>query len=52
MTLVDLQQAQSNQTKLIELIADDGFDCSIPWHYSVDATEQHRNLLEVGSFKR
>ena len=52
MTLVDIQQVQSNQTKLIDFISDDGCDCSSSWHYSVDAAEQHRQLLEVDSFKR
>ena len=39
------------RTKLINLISDDGCDCFISWHYSVYAAEQHRQLLEVGSFK-
>ena len=33
---------------LKQLISDDGCDCSISWHYSVNAAEQHRQLLEVG----
>ena len=52
MALVDIQQVQSNQTKLIDFISDDDCDCSSPWHYSVNAAEQHRQLLEVDSFKR
>ena len=47
-----LQQVKSNITKLIGFISDDGFDCSISWHYSVNAAEQPGKLLEVGSFKR
>jgi len=27
-------------------------DCSISWHYCVNACEQHRKHLEVESFKR
>ena len=52
MTLVDLQQVKSNETKLIDYISVDGCDCSSSWHYSVNAAEQHRALLEVDSFKR
>jgi len=37
---------------LIDFISDDDCDCSISWHYSVSAAEQHRKLLEVDSFKR
>jgi len=33
-------------------ISYDDCDCSISWHYSVNACEQHRKLLEVDSFKR
>ena len=29
---------------LINLISDDGCDCSISWHYSVNATEQPNNI--------
>ena len=36
---------------MINLISDDGCDCSISWHYYLNAAEQHRKLLEVGSFK-
>ena len=52
MTLVDLQQVKSNQTKLIDYISVDGCDCSSSWNYSVNAAEQQRKLLdlEVGSF--
>ena len=42
MTLVDLQQVKSNETKLIDFISDDGCDCSSSWHYSVNAAVQHR----------
>ena len=52
MTLVDLQQVKSNETKLIDFISDDGCDCSSSWLYSVNAGEQHRTLSEVDSFKR
>ena len=41
MTLADLQQVLSNRTKLIDYISDDDCDCSISWHYSVNAYEQH-----------
>ena len=37
---------------LIDFISDDGFDCSISWHYSVNTAEQHGTLLEGVSFKR
>jgi len=37
---------------LIDYISDDDCDCSISWHYSVNACEQHRTRLEVDSFKR
>ena len=37
---------------MIDYISDDECDCSISWHYSVNAAEQHRKLLEVHSFKR
>jgi len=37
---------------LIDFISDDDFDCSISWHCSVNAAEEHRKLLDVGSFKR
>jgi len=36
---------------MINLISDEGCDCSISWHYSVNASEQHMELLEVCSFK-
>jgi len=52
MLFVYLQQVKSNRTKLIDYIFDDECDCSISWHYSVNAAEQHRKLLEVDSFKR
>jgi len=29
---------------LIDFISDDGFDCSISWHYSVNAAEQQGKL--------
>ena len=45
-------QFKSNRTNLIDFIFDDGFYCSISWHYSVNAAEQHSKLLEVDSFKR
>jgi len=50
MTLVYLQQVKSIRTKLIDFISDDDCSCSISWHYSVNAAEQHRKLLD--SFKR
>ena len=49
MTLVDQQQVKSNETKLIDFISDGGCDCSSSWHYSVNAGEQHRKLLDVDS---
>ena len=55
MTLVDIQQIKSNRTKVIDFMSDDGGDCSISWHYTVNAAKQHRTLgglLEVDSFKR
>ena len=52
MVLVYLQQVKSNPTKLIDFISDDDCNCSISWHYSVNAAEQHSKLLEVDSFKR
>ena len=52
MTLVYLQKVKSNRTKLIDFVSDDDCNCSISWHYSVNAAEQHRQLLEVDSFKR
>ena len=52
MILVYLQQVKSNPTKLIDFISDDDCNCSISWHYSVNAAEQHSKLLEVDSFKR
>ena len=42
----------SSRIKLIDFISDDDCDCSISWHHSVNAAEQHRKLLEVDSFKR
>ena len=42
MTLVDIKQVKSNRTKLIDFISDEDCDCSISWHYSVNACEQHR----------
>ena len=41
MTLVDIQEVKSNRTKLIDFISDDGCDCSISWHYTVNAAKQH-----------
>ena len=32
-------------------MSDNDCDCSISWHYSVNAVEQHRKLLEVDSWK-
>ena len=52
MILVYLQQVKSNPTKLIDFISDDYCNCSISWHHSVNAAEQHSKLLEVDSFKR
>ena len=52
LTLVDIQQVKRNQTKLIDFISADGYICSISWHYSVNAAEQHRTLLVVDLFKR
>jgi len=52
MTLVDIKQVKSNRTKLIAFISDEDCDCSISWHYSVNAYEHYRKLLEVESFKR
>ena len=52
MTLVYLQQVKSNLiAKLIDLISDYDCNCSISWHYYVNAAEQHRKLLKVDSFK-
>ena len=31
---------KATKHKLIDFISDDGFDCSISWHYSVNAAEQ------------
>jgi len=45
MTLVYLQEVKSNRTIVIYFISDDDCDCSISWHYSVNAAEQHRKLL-------
>ena len=50
--LAELRQVFSNRTELIDYISDDDCDCSISWHYSVNACEQHRKRLEVDSFKR
>jgi len=37
---------------LIDFISDDECDCSITWHYSMNAAEQHIKLLDIDSFKR
>ena len=52
MKLLDIQQVKSNRTKLIDFMSDDGCDCSSSWHYSANAAEQHRTLIEVDSFNR
>ena len=49
MTLLDLHQVNSVRTKLIDFISEYDFYCSSSWHYSVNAGEQHRQLLEVDS---
>ena len=41
---------RSNRTKLINLISDDGCDCSISWHYYVNVAEQHRQVTLTGRF--
>ena len=47
MTLIDTHQVKSNRTKFIDFFSDHDYDCSILWHYSVNAVEQQRTLLEV-----
>jgi len=32
---------------MIDFVSDDGCDCSISWHYSVNAVEQHGKLLDL-----
>ena len=36
---------------MIDFISDNDCDCSISRHYSVNAAEQQRMLIEVDSFK-
>ena len=47
----NLQQVKSNITKLIDFISDNVCDCSISWHYSVNAFEYQGQLLAVSSIK-
>ena len=37
---------------MIDFISDDECECSITWHYSMNAAEQYIKLLDVDSFKR
>jgi len=51
-TIGVIYTANLKQHNYIDIFSDDGFDCSISWHYSDNAAEQRGKLLEVGLFKR
>ena len=48
-----ISTGNKKQPKYIDwFFSDDDCECSSLWYYSVNACEQHRQLLEVDSFKR
>ena len=42
---VDLQQVESNKSRLMEFVSDSGFVCSLSWQYLVNAVEQQGEAI-------